>query len=248
MNGIDNSVLRFIQLDQIPIAVMAIVVAIVLNRLGIRFFDRVSERFTKYRLTLKQLASIGRFVVILVAALFAIGSVIQFSNQALLALGGTLAVAFGFAFKDLLASIMAGLILLFDRPFQVGDRITFDGHYGEVVEIGLRSVRLVTLDDNLVSIPNNKFLTDIVASANSGVLHQMCVFHFFIGCNEDFEEAKDIIYDAAASSRYVFLDKPIRVEMKEGPVPEVVRSGSRWTSCSRHTCSMDASRPRSEPT
>ena len=99
-----------------------------------------------------------------------------------------------------------------ERP---GDRISFDGYYGEVVEIGLRSVRLVTLDDNLVSIPNNKFLTDIVASANSGVLHQMCVFHFYIGCNEDFEEAKAIVYDAAASSRYVFLDKPIRVDVKE---------------------------------
>ena len=85
-----------------------------------------------------------------------------------LAIGGTAAVSLGFALKDLLSSIVAGLIILVDRPFQVGDRVTFDGWYGEITHIGLRSVRLLTLDDTQVTIPNNKFLTDLVASGNAG--------------------------------------------------------------------------------
>ena len=145
--------------------------------------------------------------------------VLRLPDNVLLALGGSAAVAFGFAFKDLLASLMAGLILLFDRPFAVGDRVEFAGNYGEIVEIGLRTVRLNTLDDNLISIPNSRFLTDVVSCANAGALDQMCVFDFYIGANEDFEQAKQIVYEATATSRYVFLNKPIVVVLREGPVP-----------------------------
>ena len=46
----------------------------------------------------------------------------------------------GFATKDLVASLVAGLLVMFDRPFQVGDRVWFGGEYGDVLAIGLRSV------------------------------------------------------------------------------------------------------------
>jgi small-conductance mechanosensitive channel len=213
------SILEFLRLDQVPLALIAIAVAWLTIRLVTRFFDGMGERFTKRRLVLKQLAAISRFFVFLVTVVFVASTLISFSNEALLALGGSAALAFGFAFKDILASLIAGLILLFDRPFQVGDRIAFEGYYGEVTDIGLRSVRLTTLDDNVVSIPNNKFLTDAVASANAGELNQMVVLHFYIGCDEDFETAKAIVRDAAVSSRYVYLDKPVQVHLREGSVP-----------------------------
>jgi small-conductance mechanosensitive channel len=98
--------------------------------------------------------------------------------------------------------------------------VTVQGTYGEVVEMGLLSVRLVTLDDNLVSVPNNRFLSEKVSSANSGALAQMCVFHFYIGCNEDFGAARRVVYEAAASSRYVYLNQPIGVVIREAPVPD----------------------------
>ena len=164
------------------------------------------------------MSAITRFLVLIVAIVLVASSLFSFSSEALLAVGGSAAVAIGFAFKDLLASLMAGIILLFDRPFQVGDRISFDDTYGEV-EIGLRAVRVQTLDDNLVSIPNHRFLNDSVSSANAGELHQMCAFPFWVGCNEDIESAKRIVYEATASSRYVFIDLPITVSVREGPVP-----------------------------
>ena len=95
------------------------------------------------------------------------------------------------------------------------------GHefYGEVVEIGLRTTRIVTLDDNLVSIPNNRFLNDAVASANAGALDQMCVMTFHIGAAEDFETARRVLYEATVASRFVYLRKPVVVLMREAPVP-----------------------------
>ena len=215
-----TNLLEFVVWDRLPFAIMVIVVAFIGGRLAARSLDSLGEQISQRRLFFKQVSAVTRFVVLIGATFVVASSLFSFSNEALLAVGGSAAVAIGFAFKDLIASLMAGLILLFDRPFQVGDRIHFEDTYGEVVEIGLRTVRVETLDDNMVSIPNHRFLNDVVASSNAGSLHQMCVFPFWIGCNEDIEAAKRIVYEATASSRYVFVNKPINVVVREGPVPD----------------------------
>jgi small-conductance mechanosensitive channel len=219
MDGTETTnLLRFVVLDRIPFALVVVIITAISLRMLVGFLDAMGERFTGYRLLLKQTSAVSRFAVIILATVAVTSSIFHFTDELLLAVGGSVAVAVGFAFKDLLASLMAGIILLFDRPFQVGDRVDFDGHYGEVKEIGLRTVRLVTLDDNLVSIPNHRFLNDAVACANAGALDQMCVLDFWLGCSEDFGLAKRLVYEAAATSRYVFLAKPILVNVREVPV------------------------------
>jgi small conductance mechanosensitive channel len=218
--ALDASLFRYIHLDRIPMAILWIFAAVVLLRVITGTFDALGERFTKRRLVLKQTTAFARFFILIVAVVLSLSTVLELTNDALLAVSGTAAVAIGFALKDILASIIAGIILLFDRPFNVGDRVQFGDTYGEVVSMGLRSVRIATLDDNLVSIPNNLFLGATVASANAGALDQMCVFRFFIGCDEDFDLGRQIVYEACASSRYVYLRKPIAVQVREGPVPE----------------------------
>lgn len=214
-----TNLLRFVVVDRIPFALIVIAAAWIVGRVGTRSLNSLAERWTEHRLLFKQIIAIGRFALLIIATILVASSVLHLSDEVLLAVGGSVAVAVGFAFKDLLASLMAGIILLFDRPFQLGDRVDFAGHYGEVVEIGLRTVRIATLDDNLVSIPNNRFLNDVVASANAGALDQMCVFHFYIGCAEDIALAKEIVYEATASSNYVYLEKPIALVVREEPVP-----------------------------
>ena len=152
------------------------------------------------------------------AALFAL---FDFSPEALLALSGTLAVAGGFLLKDVAESTMAGISILVTRPFQVGDRIQFGEYYGEVEDIGLRSVRLVTLDDNLVTIPSNQFLTQSVASANAGELDCMVVIPFYVDCAADHDRAREIVRDAVLSSRFLYLGKPVSVLVAMKLVNEV---------------------------
>lgn len=212
-------ILKFVVVEHIPYALAVMVIALVAQRAGTRVLGAVSERFTTRRLLVKQVSAVLRFAIVLLASVLVIGSVFQLTDEVLLALGGSAAVAIGFAFKDLLASLMAGVILLFDRPFQVGDRVEFGGAYGEVLEIGLRTVRIRTLDDNVVSIPNHLFLNESVSCANTGELHQLCVIDFYLGCDQDFDTAKEIIYEATASSRFAFLRAPISVTVLEGPVP-----------------------------
>ena len=214
-----TNLLQFVVWDRLPFALTVIVVAFIGGRIAARSLDSLGEKISQRRLLFKQISAITRFLVLIIATILVASSLFSFSSEALLAVGGSAAVAIGFAFKDLIASLMAGLILLFDRPFQVGDRIQFGDTYGEVIEIGLRTVRIATLNDDLVSIPNHRFLNDAVASSNAGSLHQMCVFPFWVGCNENIESAKRVVYEATASSRYVFVNRPITVSVREGPVP-----------------------------
>ncbi len=129
----------------------------------------------------------------------------------MLALAGTVAVTIGFALKDLASSILAGVTLIIDRPFQVGDRVKFAEYYGEITAIGLRSVRLITLDNHVVTIPNNKFLTEAVASANHGRLDMLISIEFFVSAEQDISRAKRVVEECITSNRYVYLGQPWRV-------------------------------------
>ncbi|MEZ4317407.1 MAG: mechanosensitive ion channel [Myxococcota bacterium] len=201
--------IQFINFDGLPYALIGVVLGFIALRILSTLFDDLGERFTNWRLQLMKGKAVLRFATYIVMSVLVASTVLRLEKDALLAISGTVAVAIGWAMKDLAASLMAGLILLIDEPFQVGDRIQFDGYYGEVTEIGLRSVRLATLDDNAVTVPNNKFLTDSVASANAGALDAMVVIPFFIGAAEDFQRARRIVAEATATSRYVYLMKPV---------------------------------------
>jgi len=195
----------------IPYALAWILGAFLLMRFLRRVMKSLSERMARHRLTIKQLDTLLSFGIYLAAFILAFSSLFTLSSEAILALSGTIAVTAGFALKDVGASFMAGLSILVTKPFQVGDRISFGGFYGEVKEIGLRTVRLVTLDDNLVSIPTNKFLTEPVASANAGALDCMVVMQFYIAPSADHLRAKEIVEEAVLASQYLYLGKPMSI-------------------------------------
>lgn len=206
-----DEALAFFHPDAVPQAFLLLVGAAIAVRLLNRIAGGIADRFTLHRLAIKQGATLAGFALYAVGGVAAVGSVFELSAQALFALSGTLAVAAGFLLKDVAESVVAGLSILISRPFSVGDRISFGGYYGEVRDIGLRTVRLVTLDDNLVTIPSSRFLSDPVASANAGELDCMVVMPFHASADADYERARDIVRDAVMSSRFCYLGKPITV-------------------------------------
>lgn len=75
---------------------------------------------------------------------------------ALIASAGVAGIAIGFAAKDTLANLFAGVFIIADAPYRLGDFIVLDsGERGKVVNIGLRSTRLLTRDDIEITIPNS---------------------------------------------------------------------------------------------
>jgi small-conductance mechanosensitive channel len=189
--GANPTVLSLFRPAGIPYALLILVLTIVVVHVLNGFVEGLGRRFTDKRLVLSQIGSIARFGIYLLGFVAAALAVFHLTPEVALAVGGTAAVSLGFALKDLV-----------DRPFQVGDRVTFDAWYGEITHIGLRSVRLLTLDDTQVTIPNNKFLTDLVASGNAGAVEMMIQMDFFIGLDQDLARAKQIVTESLTSSRY----------------------------------------------
>jgi MscS family membrane protein len=88
---------------------------------------------------------------------------------ALLAAGGIIGIAVGFAAKDSLANLFSGIFILADAPYQVGDFIVLDsGERGQVTQIGLRSTRILTRDDIEVTIPNAVIANAKISNESGG--------------------------------------------------------------------------------
>ncbi len=81
-----------------------------------------------------------------------------FNVTSLIAGLGVAGLALGFAAKDTLANFIAGVTILWDRPFRVGDRVEADGEFGQVKKITLRSTRIHTPDNKVVIIPNQNIV------------------------------------------------------------------------------------------
>ena len=203
------------QFNKIAMIIIGIFIIILFVKLIKNISNKLSENLSSKRLLILQISTITTFFLYTFGIAGLIYTVLSPPKELLIALGGSIAVAVGFALKDIASSVIAGFILLFDRPFQVGDRVQYQDIYGEVVSIGLRTVRLNTLDDNLVTIPNAKFLTDAVSSGNSGNLHMMITTDFHVKPDCPLEKATEIIQEVVTTSRFAYLIKPVITVFKE---------------------------------
>lgn len=180
--------------------------------------NAVSERVPRrFRLLIKQSVPFLKALVLVFTLIHLLQLFINLTDSNLLALTGTIAVALGFAFKDYVSSIIAGVVTLFEGSFRMGDRVRIGDHYGEVVDYGLRELRIRTPDDNTVTIPHNTMWTNPISNANSGQLEAQIVTDFYFAHDTDIDFVADILYQAAYSSRYTQLKLPIVVIITERP-------------------------------
>lgn len=208
------------RLDRVFLLLLALLALVLFVKAITHVGDSLYRRIPRRRILISQVATTLNFSIYIFGGPYLFYAILQPPREVMLAATGSIAVALGLSMKDLVASVIAGFILLFDRPFQVGDRVAFGEVYGEIESIGLRSVRLVTLDDNLVTIPNNRFMSDVVSSGNAGALDMMLVFDFYIALDADIRLARDLLYEVVVTSRYAYLKKPVAIVMTEMPIAE----------------------------
>ena len=177
--------------------------------------ETLAERSVRRRLTFKWLIPITRMLLWAVAGYLIVRTIFRVDAQGILAASAALGLALGIAAQDLLKNIFGGLIVVFDQPFQVGDKISVGGTYGEVVSIGLRSTRIVTADDDFVSVPNSQVVEEQVANSNAGQLNCQVLTDLYLPGRVDERAAKEIAFEAAVNSKYVFLEKPIQVFIED---------------------------------
>lgn len=124
-------------------------------RLIIAAMTHNERHFTFVQPATQPLLSNAIAVVLLVAGVYSILIAWDINVTGLVASAGIVGLALSFAAQDTLANLFAGMAILADRPYSLGDYIILDtGERGEVRHIGLRSTRLLTRDDVEISIPN----------------------------------------------------------------------------------------------
>lgn len=178
-------------------------------------FKQLSKKYPHRRMTVLSWIPLINFSIYFFGFFAAFYLITQPSKEMLLGLLVSGLIALGFAIKDTLTSMVAGVILLIDKPFQVGDRVTFQGFYGDIVSIGLRSVKLLTLDENMVTIPNHRFLNDLVSSSNAGELGMMALVDIHVPPNADLAEIKEMLYQTTRNNAFVNQNGKILIVIQE---------------------------------
>ncbi len=199
------------------------ILLIVVGYLGIKLFSRsiemFAERYPRHRFVIKTIVPIIKIFGWMLIIFMIIAGVFSPPAATVLAFSASIGVAVGFASQDILKNIFGGITILLDRPFNVGDKIEIGKYYGEVVEIGLRSTRIVTPDDSLVTVPNSELMNQSLANSNSGESNCQVVTEIYLPLSINTTEIRELAFEAVSVSKYVYIKKPITIlfsqEIKE---------------------------------
>jgi small-conductance mechanosensitive channel len=173
-------------------------------------FEALSRRLPARRLFFKRLQPLPQLGAYVIAG-YLIVRIVGPDQTSLYAILGSVALALGLAAQDLVKDLLGGIVVLIDTPFQIGDRIKVGEHYGEVRKIGLRSTKLLTLDEVLVTVPNSQVLSAAIANSNAGAVDCLIVTHLYLRANADIAQIGDIAREAVLTSKATHLGRPIRV-------------------------------------
>ncbi len=179
------------------------------------YLDRVSaDGSAELKLTLGPLTSkvvnilVGMVAVIVVLDHFGVNI-----GSLLVSLGvGSLAVAL--AAQDTLANMIAGFVILVDRPFRVGDRIELpSGHIGDVHSIGLRSTKLVNFDNNLIILPNGELVKSRIINYAYPVNEMRVLLKVTVAYGTDPEQVRGILAGLSDGHPEILKDPPVNIQM-----------------------------------
>lgn len=173
--------------------------------------ELMAAKYSRHRLFFSSLFPVVRLGLWIIVIILIIFGIFQPPLNTLIAISASVGLALGLGAQDLIKNLIAGILILIDRPFRVGDMIDASGHYGEVVNIGLRSTNIHTFDDSVVTLPNSLVLSGAVSNSNSGDLDEMVVVDIHLPASVDIRLAKELAREAAICSPYVFLKKPVTV-------------------------------------
>lgn len=134
-----------------------------------------------------------------------------------LASAGVLGIAIGFAAKDTLSNFIAGIFILADAPYKIGDYVVLDtGERGEITDIGIRSTRMLTRDDVELTIPNSIMENTKVINESGGPYQKFRIrIPVSIAYGSDIAQAKAILLDLAKDNPLVCQHPEARVRLRQ---------------------------------
>lgn len=202
--------------DFMPKILAAIVVLFIFYGL-LKLVDKIAAaamKKLKWDKAIEQLLrSIIRFAIMIMGAVTAADQ-LGINVTSLVAGVGVASLAISFAAKDTLENFIAGVTIIIDKPFKVGDLVEVGGSVGTVTEITLRSVRIMTKENYLKIIPTSKVIGSEVTN-RSTMPDRLVYMTIGIGYGSDIDKAREIIMESFQKDDRVVQDPPPSVVVTE---------------------------------
>lgn len=149
------------------------------------------------------IGNIAQLVVLTVGLLVILAIYTQGAFGWILTSFSVLGIVIGLSLQDILKNFFAGLWVLVERPFRIGDTIEVDGHQGEIAEISFRTTRLRTADGREVIVPNATLMTNAVVNLSRYPLRRVAV-HLSVPAGDadrvDLSAVREAVLEAGASA------------------------------------------------
>ncbi|MDH3457034.1 MAG: mechanosensitive ion channel family protein [Gemmatimonadota bacterium] len=127
---------------------------------------------------------------------------------------GVAGLAIGFAAQDSVANTIAGFLIFWDKPFQVGHFVTTQSEYGQVTDITMRTTRIRTPRNIYLVVPNRKIIEDVLVN-HSMYGHTRVDVPLGIAYKEDIDAAREVLLRVARTDEHVSADPPPEVVVTE---------------------------------
>jgi small-conductance mechanosensitive channel len=150
-----------------------------------------------------------RYIVFIFAFIFAL-DVSGVDMSVLLTASAALLVGLGFALQQLFQDIISGILIIIDQSLHVGDIVEVDGRVGKVLEIKLRTTRVVTRNNRVMVIPNHKFMLDTLFNWTQNSFTNREQVNVGVAYGSDVQLVKKILLECAEETPEVAKEpKPI---------------------------------------
>ena len=163
--------------------------------------------------TRQAIGTITKYVV-LVAGFMIVMQTVGINLTTFNVLAGALGVGIGFGLQDIVKNFISGLIIMFDRPIHIGDRIEIGGAQGEVTDIGARRITMVTPDGVTVVVPNGKLITETVRNLHGAGAAAPLTVTVNISRDSDPKAARELIEQVGRENPSVQQDPAPFAQLK----------------------------------
>ena len=206
----------------INISIIAIALGIIAFFTSLAFFKMLRTKFFNQVLNKMNIddgvrhslsAGLG-FVSFVLAAI--IGIVVMggdLTNLAIIA--SALSVGIGFGLQNIINNFVSGIIILFERPFKVGDWVSFNGEEGTIKQINIRSTEIETFKRASIIVPNASLISSAVTNLTHENTWSRQAVSVGVAYGTDVEKVKQILLDVAHNHKYVLKNPAPYVLFKD---------------------------------
>lgn len=211
-------ILKQLTVENLLLMLAAIAAARVLAAtLKVSFTWLAEKTPPRWRIRILGWMPLARLTVVLATTAFIVSLLIVPSWQNVVGLMAGTGLVLSFALKDYGSCLLAGAVTIFERTYQPGDWVEIKGAYGEVRSVGLRAVRLVTLDDTEVIVPHSALWASPIHNATSGSHTVLCVAEFFLHPDHDGLLVKERLHEIAVTSPLWLPKSDVVITVEEQP-------------------------------